>query len=191
MERLHSYWRMEYVKAPKEDEGFQDLFSTLHQTENDKDALILWRSSFNYLVLNKFPYNPGHLLAVPYRSAANLDDLSEEESSDLMGTITKGKQIVEKAFQPDGFNIGFNFGCAAGAGITTRLCGRRRHNHPFALPHRSTLGWGHQFHAGDRGNPRPPPGIDRNLGNPKKTLLIFYPAKTFVHRPMDGRKSIA
>ena len=121
MESLHSYWRMEYVKAPKEDEGFQDLFSKLHQTDNDKEALILWRSSFNYLVLNKFPYNPGHLLAIPYRSVANLEDLSEEESNDLMATITKGKQIVDKTFQPDGFNIGFNFGSAAGAGITAHL----------------------------------------------------------------------
>ncbi len=121
MDRLHSYWRMEYVKAPKKAEGYDNLFSNLHQTDNDKDALILLRSSSNYLVLNKFPYNPGHLLAVPYREVADLEDLSEEESSDLMATITKGKQIVQRAFQPDGFNIGFNFGQAAGAGIPRHL----------------------------------------------------------------------
>ncbi len=121
MDRLHSYWRMEYVKAPKEEEDNDSLFSNLHKTNNDKEALILWRSSSNYLVLNKFPYNPGHLLAIPYRAVGDLDELSVEERNDLMATITKGKQIVQQAFQPGGFNIGFNLGHAAGAGIPGHL----------------------------------------------------------------------
>ena len=99
MDRLHSYWRMEYVKAPKEKEGDDSLFSKLHQTDNDKDALILWRSSFNYLVLNKFPYNPGHLLAVPYREAADLPDLTGEELARMDELWRNDFDLEEKAPQ--------------------------------------------------------------------------------------------
>ncbi len=121
MDILHSYWRMEYIEAPKDDEGCESFFARLPDSKNDRASLILWRGEHSYLVLNKFPYSPGHLLAVPYREATDLTDLEELERNDLMGTITKGKSTIQRAFKPDGFNIGFNLGSAAGAGIPKHL----------------------------------------------------------------------
>ena len=122
MDLLRSYWRMPYITAPtKEGEGHENPFALLPKLNNDKEALIVFRSSKNYLVLNKFPYNAGHLMAVPYREVAELEDLTDEERRDLMETIIKAKEILKKAFKPDGFNIGFNFGSAAGSGITKHL----------------------------------------------------------------------
>lgn len=112
---------MEYVEAPKEEGGYGNPFATLHQTDNDKEALIVWRGEHTYLVLNKFPYNPGHLMALPYREAADLGDLTEAERNELMTAIVQGQKMVRKALKPDGFNIGFNLGRTAGAGIPAHL----------------------------------------------------------------------
>ena len=112
---------MEYVKAPKQDGTFGNPFAQLAESENDKEALIVWRNQRSYLILNKFPYNPGHLLAVPNREVADLCQLKAGERGELMETIVKGKSILTAALKPDGFNIGFNFGSAAGAGIPSHL----------------------------------------------------------------------
>ena len=122
MEILHSYWRMEYIETPKKDgEGFENPFVNLPLSGDDKKSLIVFRGPETYLVLNTYPYNPGHLLAVPYREVAELCQLTAEERNDLMDTIIKAQEILNKAFKPDGFNVGFNFGNAAGAGIPGHL----------------------------------------------------------------------
>ena len=121
MDILHSYWRMEYIRAPKGPDGIGNPFAKLAETKDDREALIVYRGPTSYLVLNKFPYNPGHLLALPYREIGDLSDLRDEERSDLMETIVKGKVILARALNPDGFNIGFNLGSTAGAGIPAHL----------------------------------------------------------------------
>ncbi len=121
MDTLHAYWRMGYIETPKNEERFDNPFLRLPQLDNDKEALIVYRGTLSYLLLNKYPYNPGHLLAVPYREVADLSDLESGERNDLMDIIVKGKEILLKAVNPDGFNIGFNFGSASGAGIPRHL----------------------------------------------------------------------
>ncbi len=121
MDILHSYWRTEYIRAPKGPGGIGNPFAKLAETKDDRAALIVYRGPTSYLVLNKFPYNPGHLLALPYREIGDLSDLRDDERSDLMETIVKGKVILARALNPDGFNIGFNLGSTAGAGIPAHL----------------------------------------------------------------------
>lgn len=121
MKHLHAYWRISYIEAPKQSEEEKNPFLTLPQCKDDRKALILYRASSFYIVLNKFPYNVGHLLVVPYRKVIYLGDLSSEEQRDMMAGIIKAQRILEQALQPDGFNIGFNFGRAAGAGIPDHL----------------------------------------------------------------------
>lgn len=121
MKHLHSYWRMEYVGAPKPLNDDQKLFSHLPKSGNDEDVLILFRSKYSYIVLNRYPYNAGHLLVVPFREVALLQDLSSEELSDLMNMIIKAQDILNKGIQPHGFNIGMNIGAASGAGIPKHL----------------------------------------------------------------------
>lgn len=120
MDHLHAYWRMEYIEAPKYPGG-KNPFAVLPTLGDDAGAYILCRGRNIYLVLNRFPYNAGHLLAVPYREAADLSDLGAEERAELMDAVVFAKEILERALKPDGFNIGFNFGSAAGAGIPEHL----------------------------------------------------------------------
>lgn len=121
METLHSYWRMEYLNQPLETENRENPFVHLPKIGDDKKALIVYRSTYVYLVLNKYPYNPGHLLLVPYEEKSDISELSTEEYEDFMQILLKGKKLLEKAFQPDGFNVGINLGSAAGAGIPRHL----------------------------------------------------------------------
>lgn len=120
MEHLHAYWRMEYIEAPK-NPGGNNPFSALATLGDDAAAFIVHRSGHCYLVLNRFPYNAGHLLAVPFREVAELESLSTGERADLFETIILGKRLLGAALKPDGYNIGFNFGAAAGAGIPSHL----------------------------------------------------------------------
>lgn len=121
MQRLHAYWRMPYILGDKGNEPAGNPFTRIHQTENDKEEYILFRGEWNYIVMNRYPYNAGHLLVLPYREVAKLEDLAKEERHELMDLIIKAQQILTDALQPHGFNTGFNFGNAAGAGIPCHL----------------------------------------------------------------------
>lgn len=116
MDHLHAYWRMEYIEAPRLPEG-ANPFAELPKLGNDAEALIVHRSPLSYLILNRFPYNPGHLLAVPFRAATDLTELSAAERVDLMDEIILGKDILKTAVNPHAFNVGFNLGSAAGGSI--------------------------------------------------------------------------
>ena len=121
MQSLHSYWRMPYVEAPKPEDDPGNPFVDIPKAEDERAALLLYRGEFNYIVLNKYPYNAGHLLVVPYREIGELSLLTKEERVDLMEMTVKAQDILTKAIKPQGFNIGYNFGRAAGAGIPTHL----------------------------------------------------------------------
>ncbi|MDP1581026.1 MAG: HIT domain-containing protein [Candidatus Didemnitutus sp.] len=116
MEHLHAYWRMEYIEAPRGPQG-GDIFAELPALGDDAAALIVHRSTLSYLVLNRFPYNAGHLLAVPFRTVSDITELNADERGDLMNEIVRAKALLQAALKPNGFNIGFNLGAAAGGSI--------------------------------------------------------------------------
>lgn len=116
MDHLHAYWRMEYIEAPKPKEG-GDLFTELPALGDDAQALIVHRCALSYLILNRYPYNAGHLLAVPFRAVTDPAELDAAERADLMDAIILAKEILRRAINPNGFNIGFNLGFAAGGSI--------------------------------------------------------------------------
>lgn len=126
MRHLHAYWRMEYIESPKP-AGGANVFEELPRLGDDRRALIVHRSRLCYLVLNLFPYNGGHLLAVPFRAVADLPDLTADERADLFDTIVFAERLLRDTLRPDGFNVGFNLGRAAGAGIP-------RHLHAHIVP---------------------------------------------------------
>jgi len=117
MDYLHAYWRMEYVESPVGQKPREHLFRDLPLEDRDRENGIVARREHTYLLLNRFPYNAGHLLVIPYREVAGLDDLNEDESTDFWEAIREARRILDKALHPDGFNIGLNLGTAAGAGI--------------------------------------------------------------------------
>lgn len=123
MQQLHPYWRMEYIEAPRYPEAMKRPFSELPALGDDRAALIVHRSKLSYLVLNRFPYNPGHLLAVPFRDVPNLEDLTGPERADLFDEIILGKALLSAAVKPDGFNVGFNLGSAVAGGSISHVHG--------------------------------------------------------------------
>jgi len=116
MEQLHPYWRMEYIAAlrfPETERPFTDLPAL----GDDARALIVHRSRHSYLLMNRYPYNPGHLLAIPFREVSDIDQLAPDELADLTGSLLYAKRLLTATLHPDGFNIGYNLGSAAGGSI--------------------------------------------------------------------------
>jgi ATP adenylyltransferase len=118
MEQLWAPWRLAYVAADKPLGSEQPCFicRALAQTE-DRRNLIAWRTPRSVALLNRFPYNNGHLLVAPLAHKARLDELSPDEHLDLMLTIQKLVGVLDGLVQPHGYNIGLNLGLAAGAGL--------------------------------------------------------------------------
>ncbi|MGA3007955.1 MAG: HIT domain-containing protein [Opitutaceae bacterium] len=116
MQQLHPYWRMDYIEAPRYP-ATKKPFTELPALGDDRAAFIVYRSPLSYLMLNRFPYNPGHLLAIPFREVVELGDLNRSERADLMEIITFGQQLLRAALKPDAFNIGLNLGSVAGGSI--------------------------------------------------------------------------
>lgn len=121
LESLHAYWRMPYILRPKtKGEKSSNPFLELPNA-SDQEGLILMRGRFNYIVLNRYPYNAGHLLVIPYREAATLEALALKERHEHIDYIVEAQALLTRALRPDGFNTGYNFGIAAGAGIPSHL----------------------------------------------------------------------
>ena len=122
MDILHAYWRMDYVTSEADpEEGIKSPFTDLPKLGDDRKALIVHRAEHTYLVLNRYPYNPGHLLVVPFREVAEIRDLEANERLELMDMIVFSQDILSKAMNPNGFNVGFNLGRSSGAGIPKHL----------------------------------------------------------------------
>jgi ATP adenylyltransferase len=123
MQQLHAYWRMEYIEAPRYPAAMKRPFTELPALGDDQAALIVHRSKLSYLILNRFPYNPGHLLAVPFREVFALDELNAAERADLFEEIIFAQTLLTAALKPEGFNIGFNLGAAVAGGSIPHLHG--------------------------------------------------------------------
>jgi ATP adenylyltransferase len=121
MQQLHAYWRMEYIEAPRYPAEMKRPFTELPALGDDRAALIVHRSALSYLILNRFPYNPGHLLAVPFRDVTDLPQLEPAERADLFEEMILGQRLLSAALKPDAFNIGFNLGSAVAGGSIAHL----------------------------------------------------------------------
>ncbi len=117
LRRLWAVWRMPYIKLLASEGSKECIFCTLPAAKNDKENLILYRSELCFIILNKYPYNPGHLMVAPYRHVASLDELSDEEAIDLWILVKLAMLTLRRAMSPEGFNVGANIGKAAGAGF--------------------------------------------------------------------------
>ncbi len=114
MKRLWSPWRMEYIVSKK---GEGCIFCDKVAENDDQANYILHRGKTCYVMLNLYPYNNGHLMVSPYRHVPSLEQLQEDELTEMMLLVNRSIQALRRAMRPDGFNIGVNIGKAAGAGI--------------------------------------------------------------------------
>jgi ATP adenylyltransferase len=120
MESLHAPWRIEYILAPKPALG-ESLFARIAQSQDDEANYVIARDRTCYALLNTYPYTGGHLMVVPYKQTADLNELTDEELTDLFKLTRRCKDALKKVMNPDGFNIGINLGKVAGAGILEHL----------------------------------------------------------------------
>ncbi|MCV7196850.1 HIT family protein [Mycobacterium angelicum] len=123
LQRLWTPYRMNYLaEAPKkrDDETPAQPFSDIPHL-SDEDGLLVARGEFVYAVLNLYPYNPGHLMVVPYRRISELEDLTGPESTELMAFIQKAIRVIKSVSRPHGFNVGINLGTSAGGSLAEHL----------------------------------------------------------------------
>lgn len=114
MDNIWAPWRIEYILG-KKPEGC--LFCNKAQEKEDEQNFILLRNPFNYIIMNIYPYNPGHLMIVPYLHTPTLENLSDEVSLDFMKTTQKALSVLRESLNPNGFNLGLNLTKSGGAGI--------------------------------------------------------------------------
>ena len=118
MQPIWAPWRMQYIQMEKP----QGCVLCDRPAQNDDAAnYILYRGDKNFVIMNTYPYNPGHLLIAPYRHAANLDDLTPAELHEHIEIVSRCVTILRQSFNPAGFNLGTNMGKVAGAGIADHV----------------------------------------------------------------------
>jgi ATP adenylyltransferase len=118
MKQLWAPWRAAYILQTKKADCF--LCKTPKE-DNDEANLILYRGKSNFIILNTFPYNPGHLLIAPYRHTGNLDALTDEEAKEHFTLIKLSLRLLAEVTKPMGFNMGMNLGKVAGAGLDDHI----------------------------------------------------------------------
>jgi ATP adenylyltransferase len=115
---LYSPWRLDYIEGEKAG----DCILCRYQDEgHDAENLIVHRGAHSYVMLNRYPYNNGHIMLVPYLHAGSLNELPPEVLQDLTALTQICERVLKAAYNCDGINIGINLGRAAGAGIAEHL----------------------------------------------------------------------
>lgn len=120
MNHLHPYWRMRYIETRKKPEA-GNPFPALLSAGDDRASLIAHRGRTCFVLLNNFPYNPGHLMVLPMREVAQLAELDAAERVEFLDLIIRCQEVLGAVMRPAGFNIGINLGKVAGAGIPAHL----------------------------------------------------------------------
>ena len=118
MHRLWAPWRLEYVQSADEIEG---CIFCIAATGGDEENLVVHRGGLAFVMLNKFPYASGHLLVAPFRHGVNFDRLDDAEALELHRLAAQGLEALRSAYGPEGFNLGWNLGRIAGAGIVDHV----------------------------------------------------------------------
>ncbi|GAB5518801.1 MAG: HIT domain-containing protein [Rhodothermales bacterium] len=124
MEHLWSPWRRAHLEAEGASatpRGEGTLFERLANAGDDEANLIAWRGAHVFVILNKYPYNNGHVMIVPYRPVTAFQALTAAEQVEMAGLIGHCMEWLTVAFRPDGFNVGLNQGKAGGAGVPDHL----------------------------------------------------------------------
>ena len=124
MDRLYAPWRMSYVEQPQKPDSpdpAECIFCNIAAQDEDIENHVIHRGECALVLLNRFPYNNGHVLIAPYLHTASLDNLTAAISQEIFAMTRQAQRALELVFRPQGYNLGMNLGAAAGAGITDHL----------------------------------------------------------------------
>ena len=120
MPQLYATWRMDYISAPKP-EGEGCIFCAFPAERRDEERFILHRGEACYVIMNLYPYNPGHMMVLPFRHTSDYQSLTEQEVREMHRFTAHAVKVLGKLMHPDGFNLGMNLGKPAGAGVAGHL----------------------------------------------------------------------
>lgn len=125
MQRMWSPWRSQYIEtfnAPrrKKQKG-ESLFTAALKARDDARTLIVWRGEHCFVIMNRYPYNSGHLLIVPNRRVREFTDLTLVELAEIMQTAQRAMKALDAIMHPQGYNFGANVGRVSGAGVDDHI----------------------------------------------------------------------
>jgi len=115
MEYISAPWREEYIKSIYK--MTECIFCRALKLKDDKKAYILYRGTYNFILVNKFPYTPGHLMIAPYKHIASFEKAKKEITDEMTDILKLSLKMLKKNYNPHGFNTGMNLGHSAGAGV--------------------------------------------------------------------------
>jgi ATP adenylyltransferase len=116
-DRIWAPWRLEYVKDASKDVEQGCIFCAKPAEEDDRENLIVHRGEHCFVILNLYPYTNGHLMVAPFEHVAGLEDLPPETTAEMMALAQRAIALLNADYEPHGFNVGFNQGRVAGAGV--------------------------------------------------------------------------
>ena len=120
MERIWAPWRIRYIEQA-DAKGKGCILCDKPKENKDTENYILYRGKKNFVILNSYPYNPGHLMIAPYRHLDSPEKLSDEELREHYEMVRNSLAVLREVFKPGGFNVGMNLGRVAGAGIADHI----------------------------------------------------------------------
>lgn len=115
MDYLGSPWRYKYIAEHAKAE--RCIFCDYPNRGDDHEALIVYRTQFSFVILNRYPYTSGHVMVVPYNHVGSLEQLPEQAAADLFRLTVAAEKLLRQVYRAPGFNIGMNIGAVAGAGV--------------------------------------------------------------------------
>jgi ATP adenylyltransferase len=121
MQRLWAPWREAYISKVNSNLHKACVFCSIFKSRQDAKHYVFLRTPLAFAVLNIFPYSNGHCLILPNRHVADLSKLTAEELKEMMDLLLQTKNLLDKAVKPHGYNVGFNLGRIAGAGIPKHI----------------------------------------------------------------------
>ena len=119
-ERIWAPWRLKYVAGAKDDED-DCIFCTKPREQNDAENLILHRGERSFVIMNLFPYTNGHVMVAPFEHLARIQDLDPATSAEMFALGQRAMSVIDEIYEPQGYNVGFNQGRAAGAGVAHHI----------------------------------------------------------------------
>jgi len=117
---LWAPWRIEFIRGEKDNKCFL-CDNEQKNPDSEEEALIIYRGKTCFVIVNRFPYNSGHMMVSPYRHIGDIEKLTVEERHELMDLSVNCKKVLQAAMSPDAFNMGLNLGNAAGAGLADHI----------------------------------------------------------------------
>src|SRR5579884_2619481 len=119
MDYIFTPWRYAYVTGTGSATGC--IFCDALRSQSDRDAWIVYRGRYSFIILNAFPYTSGHVMIVPYEHVDELQKLSSDAAHEIIDLCSKTERVLREVYHPEGVNLGMNIGRAAGAGVAGHI----------------------------------------------------------------------